>query len=87
MSGAELRGQSASGHHGGEEGPDWWALAVRHCGAGRAGVSACAGRGERAVGGWLHWAEVWAGLLGSRGEAGFWASGESGPGKRIGLGF
>ena len=32
MSGAELRGRSASGHHGGEEGPDWWALAVRRCG-------------------------------------------------------
>ena len=34
MSGAKLRGRSASGHPGGEEGPDWWALAVRHCGRG-----------------------------------------------------
>ena len=29
-----MRGRSASGHPGGEEGPDWWALAVRHCGRG-----------------------------------------------------
>jgi len=43
MSGAELRDRSASGHHGGEEGPDWWALAVRRCGR-----SALAERGSGA---------------------------------------
>ena len=73
MSGAKLRGRSASGHPGGEEGPDWWALAVRHCGAGRAGVSACAGRGERAEG---------VGSTGLRCGPGCWARGE-----RLGFGL
>ena len=64
-------------------------------GAGRAGASACAGRGERAVGGWLHWAEVWAVRgEGERGgtraqlgkeEAAGWAKGLGRTGERGGL--
>ena len=75
MSGAELRGRSASGHHGGEEGPDWWALAVRRCGRSArwlsgevaptsgAGLSVTGGRATQA---WASWAVRWE--AGARGE-------------------
>ena len=52
--------ESASGHHGGEEGPEWWALAVSGTGArtskhaagwlalpGGVGVAAALGDGKR----------------------------------------
>ena len=78
MSGAELRDRSASGHHGGEEGPDWWALAVRRCGrsarwlsgevaptsgAGLSGRTRASGRGSCAWNGW----QVGPGKRGARG--------------------
>ena len=77
MSGAELRGRSASGHHGGEEGPDWWALAVRRCGRSArwlsgevaptsgAGLSVTGGRTTQA---WASWVVRWeAGARGAEG--------------------
>ena len=99
MSGAELRGRSASGHPGGEEGPDWWALAVRRCGRSARWLSGDKrGRlvrenaGERA---WVVRAERLAsgpgkagrtGLTSGPGGARSWLAGRSGARLRVMLG-